>query len=71
MAGFEKSMAELEDILQKMSDHDTPLQKSVELYARAAELIMACNQGLEEARVKIQEIDLKMQTILPEDDDGV
>lgn len=71
MAEFEKSMTELEDILQMMSNQDTPLQKSVELYARAAELIMACNQGLEEARVKIQEIDDKMQLVLPEDEDGV
>lgn len=54
---FETAMTELEGILSKLSDNDVPLDESIELYSRAAELITVCNQKLSTATVRIREID--------------
>ncbi|MDL2325267.1 exodeoxyribonuclease VII small subunit [Ruminococcaceae bacterium OttesenSCG-928-A16] len=64
---FEQAMDELEKILDTIGDENTPLDKSIELYAQAAELINTCNTVLNNAQVKIQEISEKI--IQPEYDD--
>ena len=65
--GFEASMAELEDILAKMSDDGTTLEESIKLYARAAKLIEECDKGLRGAEVKVREIDEKISAITQRD----
>lgn len=62
---FEQAMAELEDILETIASKDTPLQQSIDLYARAAALISTCNQTLGEAQVQIEEISKKI--VMPEE----
>ncbi|MBM6717043.1 exodeoxyribonuclease VII small subunit [Gemmiger formicilis] len=54
---FEEGLARLQQILQQMQDETTTLDKSVKLYAEAAQLIAYCNTTLENAKLQIEEID--------------
>lgn len=56
---FESSCAELEAILAELSDEDTPLERSLSLYARAAECIAFCDETLQKAQVTVEEIDAR------------
>lgn len=56
---FEKAGQELEAILAELSDEETPLDKSLVLYAKAAELIAFCNDTIQKAQITINEIDEK------------
>ena len=56
---FEAAGAELDAVLAELSDTQTPLDRSLVLYARAAELIAFCNETLKEAQITIDEIDAK------------
>ena len=58
---FEKSMEELEAILETLSDGTPSLDESLQLYARAAELIKECHTTLEKAQVTVDEITLSLQ----------
>jgi exodeoxyribonuclease VII small subunit len=57
---FDESMKELQEILDKMSADDTSLEDMLEYYATAANLMKACKASLEEADVRIKEIDAFM-----------
>lgn len=54
---FEDGLARLQEILRLMQDETTTLDKSVKLYAEAAQLIAYCNTTLEQAKLQIKEID--------------
>ena len=54
---FEEGLARLQEILQQMQDEATTLDKSVKLYAEAAQLIAYCNTALDKAKFQIDEID--------------
>lgn len=54
---FEDGLARLQDILAQMQDESTTLEKSVKLYAEAAQLIAYCNTTLHDAQLQIEEID--------------
>ena len=54
---FEAAGTELDAILAELSE--TPLDRSLVLYARAAELIAFCNETLQKAQITIDEIDAK------------
>lgn len=66
---FESCMAELEDILDKIQDEETSLDKSIELYAKAADLIKSCHFMLSDAQIKVEEIDRKINLLEDEEDD--
>lgn len=57
---FEDGLARLQEILRQMQDPATTLDKSVKLYAEAAQLIAYCNTTLEQAKLQIEEIDADM-----------
>lgn len=59
---FETGIEELELILEKISDEHTSLEDSINLYAKAAELISECNVSLKNSEIKIEEITQKMHT---------
>lgn len=61
---FETASADLDDILQELSKEDTSLERSLELYAKAAELVAFCNEELSGAQVKIDEITQKLDASL-------
>ena len=54
---FEAAAAQLDEILEKLSDEKTPLSDSLTLYAQAAELIAFCDETLKQAQIRIDEID--------------
>lgn len=66
MATFEQSVTRLETILEQLSDNNTALDDSIQLYAEAAELIAVSHDILKKSEVKIREIDEKIETMRDE-----
>lgn len=57
---FEEGMQRLQELLTVLQDDTTPLSQSVKLYAEAAGLIAYCKQTLEEAKLRVEEIDAEL-----------
>lgn len=57
---FEEGLQRLQDLLAQMQSEETPLAKSVKLYAEAADLICYCNETLAQAKLQVEEIDAKL-----------
>lgn len=66
---FEEAMQRLQALLTEMQQEETPLAKSIKLYAEAAELIQYCNQTLDNAKLEIEQIDIKLAAAQPVEDD--
>lgn len=56
---FEEGMDRMEQLLQKLSSPETPLDEAVKLYSEAAGLMEYCTTTLENAKLKMQQIDLQ------------
>lgn len=65
---FEEGMQRLQEVLAAMQEETTPLAQSVKLYAEAASLIGYCKQTLDDAKLKIEEIDAQL---MEKAEDGV
>ena len=57
---FEEGMQRLQELLNILQDDTTPLAQSVKVYAEAAGLISYCKQVLDDAQLKIEEIDAQL-----------
>ncbi len=57
---FENASKQLEVILQEMENEETGLDKTIELYAKAADLIVFCNKSINNAQLKVDEINAKI-----------
>jgi len=55
-AGFEASMEALEALVARMEAGDLPLEESLREYQRGMELIRACQNALDEAQRKIENL---------------
>lgn len=55
---FEQAMAELESVVEKLERGDVPLDESIKLYERGAELKKRCESKLAEAEEKVAKITL-------------
>ena len=55
---FEEAMRELEEVIGKLERGDVPLEDSIKLYERGAELKKICEVKLQEAEAKVQSITL-------------
>ena len=55
---FEKAMAELEEVINKLEYGEVPLEDSIKLYERGAELKKICEAKLKEAEQKVRNITL-------------
>jgi exodeoxyribonuclease VII small subunit len=53
---FEQALAELETIVNRLESGQAPLEQSIELYARGAELKAHCEKRLEAARLRVEKI---------------
>ncbi len=51
---FEAAIAELESIVKKLEEGDTPLEQSLALYERGVQLSRFCHARLEEAERRIE-----------------
>lgn len=54
---FEDALEKLETIVEKLSDQHISLEKSVELYEEGLRLSKICTDTLEQATLKIEQID--------------
>ena len=57
---FEQAMARLEEIAEKLSTGDVPIDESLDLYAEGTKLIKMCSEKLKTVSLKIEEIDSEM-----------
>ena len=55
---FEAALKELEKIVTELESGQAPLEKSLELYQRGAELKALCEARLEAARLQVEKISL-------------
>ncbi len=58
---FEQAMAELESVVDKLERGDVPLEDSIKLYERGAELKQHCSKKLAEAEEKVAQISTDAQ----------
>ena len=54
---FENAMARLEEISGILSENNVTLDESLKLYAEGVKLLKFCNSKLEQAKIKIKDID--------------
>jgi len=55
---FEKALAELEQIVQKLERGDVPLEESVAIYERGEALKRRCDELLKQAEARVEKITL-------------
>ena len=55
---FEQSVEQLEEIVKQLEQGGLSLEKSLALYETGVKLSYACQQKLERAKLKLEEIDL-------------
>ena len=58
---FESALGELESIINRLENSDTPLEEAIELYQRGNLLKQHCEKTLREATARIQQITLDAQ----------
>ncbi|TFL18037.1 exodeoxyribonuclease VII small subunit [Jannaschia formosa] len=58
---FEEAIAELEQVVNRLDSGDVPLDESIKLYERGAELKAHCEAKLNEADAKVRQITLDAQ----------
>lgn len=54
---FEEALEKLESIVEKLSNENITLEKSVELYEEGLKLSKICSDTLEQASLKIEQIE--------------
>ena len=54
---FENAMARLEEISRILSENNVTLDESLKLYAEGVKLLKFCNTKLDQAQLKIKDID--------------
>lgn len=59
---FEQAIEELETIINRLEQGDVPLDDTIKLYERGAELKEYCEKKLKSAEIKIQKINEKTKT---------
>jgi exodeoxyribonuclease VII small subunit len=55
---FEAALSQLEKIVAELESGQAPLEKSLELYQKGAELKALCESRLEAARLQVEKISL-------------
>ena len=56
VAEFEKSLAELEKLVERMESGDLSLEDSMKQFERGIQLARACQQMLKQAEIKVQQL---------------
>ena len=58
---FEQALAELEKIIGELESGQAPLERSIEIYERGAQLKAHCESRLEAARLRVEKIVMSPQ----------
>lgn len=53
---FEKSLGELEGLVEKLEQGDIPLEEALRQFERGVELARSCQGALKEAELKVQKL---------------
>lgn len=53
---FEEALTELERIVRELETDNVPLEKTVELYEKASSMASYCNEILEKAKLRIDQV---------------
>jgi exodeoxyribonuclease VII small subunit len=53
---FERALAELEKIVEKMESGEQPLEEALQSFQRGIELTRACQIGLKEAEQRVEKL---------------
>ncbi len=53
---FEKSLAELEALVERMESGELPLEESMKQFERGIQLARACQQQLKQAELRVQQL---------------
>ena len=53
---FEEAMGELEKIVEQLESTGLPLEQAISMYERGIELVRVCNQKLDEASGRIEQL---------------
>lgn len=53
---FEEALGELEQIVRQLESGDVPLERSIEIYERGAQLKSHCEKKLQAAQLKVEKI---------------
>ncbi|OEH85667.1 exodeoxyribonuclease VII small subunit [Desulfuribacillus stibiiarsenatis] len=61
---FDQSLKELEGIVKQLESGDIPLEDAIELYKKGMILSKQCNEKLNVAEQKVQQITLENQTLV-------
>jgi exodeoxyribonuclease VII small subunit len=54
---FEEALEKLEEIVEELNNDEITLEKSVQLYEQGLELSKICSETLDQAMLKIEQID--------------
>ena len=68
---FEERVKRLEAIAQKMSDEDTTLDESLELYAEGVEQTKECLALLNENKEKMKQLSMQMDALFNGETDAI
>ena len=64
---FETALSELEEVIAKLEDSNTPLDEALKLYEKGISLVRICNERLESAEQKIKILQSKDGQIVETD----
>ena len=64
---FETALSELETVIAKLEDSNTPLDEALKLYEKGISLVRVCNERLESAEQKIKILQSKDGQIVETD----
>jgi exodeoxyribonuclease VII small subunit len=65
-APFEKSLAELQQIIQELEQPGVPLERALELFEKGVELSEACRRQLVDAETRIETLLKRGQKVIPQ-----
>lgn len=73
LVDFEKSLAELENLIEKMESGETSLEQSLKMFEQGISLTKDCQSALEMAEQKVQQLIEKngLQQTLPFEPDDL
>ena len=60
---FESAMSRLEEISEILSENNVTLDESLKLYAEGVKLLKFCNTKLDQAQLKIKDIDCNVMEV--------
>ena len=68
---FEKSLAKLEEVVEKLESGDQSLEEALKLFEQGVQLTRGCQQALQHAEEKITLLTKQNADWLPQDEESI